>query len=137
MKRLGYFLLFYIIVLAGCNRQTGYERLLVEADSLMEQHTDSALRLLESIPDVMDKSDDASRAYYTLLLTQARYKCYQPVPADSLMRSAVRYYEQSDNPSLLCRAYYYLAMPLYEQGHHEEALRLLKKGEELHGELSI
>ena len=131
MKRLGYFLLFYIIVLAGCNRQTGYERLLVEADSLMEQHTDSALRLLESIPDVMDKGDDASRAYYTLLLTQARYKCYQPVPADSLMRSAVRYYEQSDNPSLLCRAYYYLAMPLYEQGHHEEALRLLKKGEEL------
>lgn len=131
MKRLGYFLLFYIIVLAGCNRQTGYERLLVEADSLMEQHTDSALRLLESIPDVMDKGDDASRAYYTLLLTQARYKCYQTVPADSLMRSAVRYYEQSDNPSLLCRAYYYLAMPLYEQGHHEEALRLLKKGEEL------
>ena len=131
MKRLGYFLLVYIIVLAGCNRQTSYERLLVEADSLMEQHTDSALRLLESIPDVMDKGDDASRAYYTLLLTQARYKCYQPVPADSLMRSAVRYYEQSDNPSLLCRAYYYLAMPLYEQGHHEEALRLLKKGEEL------
>ena len=131
MKWLGFLLLFYIIVLAGCNRQTGYERLLVEADSLMEQHTDSALRLLESIPDVMDKGDDASRAYYTLLLTQARYKCYQPVPADSLMRSAVRYYEQSDNPSLLCRAYYYLAMPLYEQGHHEEALRLLKKGEEL------
>lgn len=131
MKRLGYLLFFYVIVLAGCSRQSGYERLLVEADSLMEQHTDSALHLLESIPDVMDKDDESSRACYTLLLTQARYKCYQPVPADSLMRSAVRYYEQSGNPSLLCRAYYYLAMPLYEQGRHEEALQLLKKGEEL------
>lgn len=131
MKHLGYLLFFYVIVLAGCDRQSAYERQLVEADSLMEQHTDSALRLLESIPDVMDKDDDASRAYYTLLLTQARYKCYQPVPADSLIRSAVRYYEQSNNPSLLCRAYYYLAMPLYEQGKHEEALLLLKKGEEL------
>ena len=130
MKHLGYLLFFYVIVLAGCNRQTAYDRLLVEADSLMEQHTDSALRLLESIPDVMDKGDESSRAYYTLLLTQARYKCYQPVPADSLMRSAVRYYEQNGNPSLLCRAYYYLAMPLYEQGEHEEALLLLKKGEE-------
>lgn len=131
MKHLGYLLFFYVIVLAGCDRQSAYERQLVEADSLMEQHTDSALRLLEGIPDVMDKGDESCRAYYTLLLTQARYKCYQPVPADSLMRSAVRYYEQSNNPSLLCRAYYYLAMPLYEQGKHEEALLLLKKGEEL------
>ncbi len=131
MKRFRYLLFFYVIVLAGCDRQSAYERLLLEADSLIEQHTDSALRLLESIPDVTDKGDEASRAYYTLLLTQARYKCYQPVPADSLMRSAVRYYEQSGNPSLLCRAYYYLAMPLYEQGQHEEALLLLKKGEEL------
>ncbi|WP_092070495.1 lipopolysaccharide assembly protein LapB [Prevotella sp. tf2-5] len=130
MKQLGYLLFFYVIVLAGCNRQSAYERLLVEADSLMEQHTDSALHVLESIPDIMDKGDESSRAYYTLLLTQARYKCYQPVPADSLMRSAVRYYEQNGNPSLLCRAYYYLAMPLYEQGEHEEALLLLKKGEE-------
>ncbi|MBP3776412.1 MAG: hypothetical protein J6I37_05430 [Prevotella sp.] len=131
MKRFRYLLFFYVIVLAGCDRQSAYERLLLEADSLMEQHTDSALRLLESIPDVTDKGNEASRAYYILLLTQARYKCYQPVPADSLMRSAVRYYEQSGNPSMLCRAYYYLAMPLYEQGQHEEALLLLKKGEEL------
>ncbi len=131
MKRFRYLLFFYVIVLAGCDRQSAYERLLLEADSLIEQHTDSALRLLESIPDVTDKGDESSRAYYTLLLTQARYKCYQPVPADSLMRSAVRYYEQSGNPSLLCRAYYYRAMPLYEQGQHEEALLLLKRGEEL------
>ncbi len=131
MKHLGCLLFFYVIVLAGCNRQSAYEQLLVEADRLMEQHTDSALHILEGITDVMDKGDESSRAYYILLLTQARYKCYQPVPADSLMRSAVRYYEQSGNPSLLCRSYYYLAMPLYEQGKHEEALLLLKKGEEL------
>ena len=63
MKQLGYLLFFYVIVLAGCNRQSAYERLLVEADSLMEQHTDSALHVLESIPDIMDKGDESSRAY--------------------------------------------------------------------------
>ena len=78
MKRLRYLLFFYAIVLAGCGNQSAYDRLLVEADSLIEQHTDSALRLLESIPDVADKGNEASRAYYILLLTQARYKRYQP-----------------------------------------------------------
>ena len=129
MKLLKCFLICYAIVLVGCNRQSTYERILVEADSLIEQQTDSALNLLNGMTDILEKGDDSSRAYYILLLTQARYKCYQPVLPDSLMRFAVRYYENSGNASMICRSYYYLAMPLYEKGQKEEALLLLKKGE--------
>ena len=132
MQKPLYFLsiVLFLLIITGC-RQHSYDRMLVEADSLMERQPDSALHLLEDNADVMRQGDEATRAYYTLLLTQARYKCYQPVSADSLIASAVRYYEQSSNNSLLCRAYYYRAMTRYEQGDHEEALRILKKGEQL------
>lgn len=38
---------------------------------------------------------------------------------------------------MLCRAIYYRAMPLYEQGRHGKALSLLKTGEQMAIELRI
>lgn len=132
MRRLTFLILYLLLGLAmGCDHQHTFNRVLVEADSLVEQQADSALHLLENIPDVMNKGDESNRAYYTLLLMQAKYKCYESAPSDSLINAAVHYYEQTGNASLLCRAYYYRAMTFYEQGRHEEALLLLKKGEDL------
>lgn len=132
MRRLPFLILYLLLGLAmGCDHQHTFNRVLVEADSLVEQQADSALHLLENIPDVMNKGDESNRAYYTLLLMQAKYKCYESAPSDSLINAAVHYYEQTGNASLLCRAYYYRAMTFYEQGRHEEALLLLKKGEDL------
>lgn len=123
------------VLMACTSRQHSFDHILAEADSIMEQDADSAYHLLQSIADMATQSDEANRAYFTLLLTQASYKLYQPVPADSLILPAVRYYEQAANPSLLCRAYYYQAMTRYEQGHHDEALLILKKGEQLATEI--
>ncbi len=132
MRQLPFLILYLLLGLAmGCDHQHTFNRVLVEADSLVEQQADSALHLLENIPDVMNKGDESNRAYYTLLLMQAKYKCYESAPSDSLINAAVHYYEQTGNASLLCRAYYYRAMTFYEQGRHEEALLLLKKGEDL------
>lgn len=132
MRRLPFLILYLLLGLAmGCDHQHTFNRVLVEADSLVEQQADSALHLLENIPDVMNKGDESNRAYYTLLLMQAKYKCYESAPSDSLINAAVHYYEQTGNASLLCRAYYYRAMTFYEQGRHEEALLLLKEGEDL------
>lgn len=132
MRRLPFLILYLLLGLAmGCDHQHTFNRVLVEADSLVEQQADSALHLLENIPDVMNMGDESNRAYYTLLLMQAKYKCYESAPSDSLINAAVHYYEQTGNASLLCRAYYYRAMTFYEQGRHEEALLLLKKGENL------
>ena len=120
-----------VLLTAGCSRQQTYDRFLVEADSLVEQHADSVRQLLEGMAEILDEGDEGSRAYYTLLLTQARYMCYKATPSDSLIDACVRYYEESGDQKMLCRAYYYRAMTRYEEGKHEDALLLLKKGEEI------
>ncbi len=134
MKRLaGVVTVLVGLAVTGCSRQQEYNRILAEADSVIEQHVDSAYCLLQRIPDVMSDGGEASRAYYTVLMAQAAYILYDTlnIPHDTLLRKAVSYYEQTDNRPMLCRALYYRSMPLYEQGRHDEALLLLKKGEEL------
>ena len=69
-------------VLASCNRVPDYDRRLASADSLMYTQFDTTLARLTSIdPNSLGKSAD--RAYYSLLLTQARYMNYIPISGDS------------------------------------------------------
>lgn len=49
----------------------------------------------------------ADRAYHALLLTQARDKNYITQTDDSLICSAIAYYNQTDNTDLQIRSYYY------------------------------
>lgn len=122
---------FFVLLLTivGCQQST-YNRVLLDADRLMEENTDSAYMLLQGISEISEHGDDASRAFYALLQTQACYKLYKPTPPDSLIRSALNYYQQAGDKSLYARACYYRAMTLYEKGCHDEALLLLKKGEQ-------
>ena len=55
-------------LLAACTVKTGYNKVLIEADSLMQPHPDSALHLLQGISTNSLKTK-ADRAYYALLLT--------------------------------------------------------------------
>jgi len=130
-RLLTYSMLLLVLTTIGCSRQRTYNHVLAAADAVIEQDADSADTLLREITDVVDHGDEASRAYYILLKAEAAHKRYQPVPNDSLLRAIVSYYERTGNKSMLCRAIYYRAMPCYEQGLHNEALLLLKKGEEL------
>lgn len=138
LKRIAVYPLVWVAVLivAGCDRQQTYNRVLSEVDIMIEQDADSAYALLQDITEAATDGDEAVRAHYMLLTAQACYKLYKPVPADSLLAKTVRYYEQTANRPVFCRAIYYRAMPLYEQGQHAEALLLLKKGEELATEIA-
>lgn len=61
----------------GCTNVC-YDNRLADVDSMMDLNPDSALSILRSMEsNVFERSDD--RAYYYLLITQANYKCYQPV----------------------------------------------------------
>ena len=131
MQRQVVYLLMILVLAAGCSRQSVYNRVLSEADAMVEQDADSAHALLQTISDVMEHGDEPSQAHYLLLTAQTAYKRYQPVPADSLLSWTVDYYYQVSDRPRQCRALYYRAMPLYEQGQHDEALLLLKQGEEL------
>lgn len=92
-------------LLTACTETTGYNTTLVQADSLMNLHPDSALNMLESISTDSLKTK-ADRAYHALLLTQARDKNYIVQTDDSLIQAAVRYYDTHENAPLQARAYY-------------------------------
>lgn len=92
-------------LLTACTETTGYNTTLVQADSLMNLHPDSALNMPESISTDSLKTK-ADRAYHALLLTQARDKNYIVQTDDSLIQVAVRYYDTHENAPLQARAYY-------------------------------
>ena len=96
--------------LSSCHFSGGNNQLAVlqRADSLMENHPDSALSLLESI-DNTDTLLRADRAYYALLLTQAKDKNYIKHTTDSVMHEVVDYYDSGNNDVLRMKAHYYLA----------------------------
>lgn len=97
--------LLLLLLLAACASRSTVGEQLLRADSLLDSHPDSALRLLESIaPDSLPTEADS--AYYALLLTQARDKNYIPQTDDSLIRSAARYYDRQQDAPMQARAYY-------------------------------
>ncbi|MBQ2209972.1 MAG: hypothetical protein II404_08430 [Prevotella sp.] len=107
MQRQVVYLLMILVLAAGCSRQSVYNRVLSEADAMVEQDADSAHALLQTISDVMEHGDEPSQAHYLLLTAQTAYKRYQPVPADSLLSWTVDYYYQVSDRPRQCRALYY------------------------------
>lgn len=87
--------------------------LLLRADSLMETRPDSSLSILESItfPQKLSRSD---KAYYALLLTQARHKNYIPLKNDSLIKIAVDYYGDTKKNLKAVKAHYYLGATYWD-----------------------
>lgn len=88
---------------------------LLSADSLMETRPDSALSILESISSPQ-KLSRAERAYYAVLLTQAKHKNYIPLEDDSLIQTAVEYYGDRKKSINAARAHYYLGATYREKG---------------------
>ena len=80
-------------LVTGCGGAHRYDERLVQADSLMWTDADSALLLVNSVGDSSLRSE-RDRAYRDLLMTQARYKCYQEITAhdDSAITRAMDYF---------------------------------------------
>lgn len=89
--------------------------LLLSADSLMEDYPDSALSLLESISSPQ-QLPGADRAFYALLLTQARHKNYIPLDDDSLIKTAVDYYGDTEKSLKAAKAHYYWGATYRDMG---------------------
>ena len=135
-------ILLLLLMLAACRNPSPWDRQGWVADSLIEQHPDSVLHLLQGID--YNALDEEDQAHYGLLLTAARYKLYQPVDTTFINRS-IAYYSShlrgdkrgwGSNSSPLGgdkrgASLYYKAVVLYELGKKEEATLLLKQAEEL------
>ena len=76
----------------SCSDQRQASKLLTDAERLMDEHPDRALVILDSIrPDGL--TSDRLRADYALLLTQARDKNFRFETDDSLISTAVDYFD--------------------------------------------
>ncbi|MDE7496135.1 MAG: hypothetical protein K2M67_04730 [Muribaculaceae bacterium] len=102
-----------ILLLSGCGR-SATRRTLLHAESIMEEHPDSAYALLSALR-VDSAAPEEDRALHALLLTQAMHKTYRLWEnsekeinhADSLIGSAVDYYRKNSPDSMLMKACYY------------------------------
>ena len=116
-------------ILASCNHVPEYDSRLVAADSVMYVDYVSALNQLKAI-DPKELTDNADRAYYSLLITQALYMNYYDITSDKEINTALNYYKKHDSEhNKLTRAYIIKGAVLEEQGKPDSAMFFYKHAE--------
>lgn len=123
-------ILLLILMLLSCNRDSDMKMMLSSAESLMNEHPDSALTLLESI-ERKSLSKEKDKARYALLLTQARNKCYICETDDSLINVAVRYYKKHPSKGFFLKSCFYKAEILFNKQEYNLAVIMAMKAYEL------
>lgn len=128
------FFLVTSVLCQSCKEEvTSARSMLVAADSMMWSNPDSALLVLEQIPDSRELRGE-ERALYALLLTQARYKSCVLLENDSLIQIAVDYYEGGGKQERLAQAYFYWGCVYVENEELPKAISLYLKSLELMSE---
>lgn len=116
-----------LLSLYGCHSETS--AMLESADNIMQENPDSALSIVEGInPD--DLSDEGEKAFYALLLTEARYRTGIDQTDDSIINIATTYYHLKENNPLRARAYYQKGMIQNNAGEYSNAFLSLMLAEE-------
>lgn len=123
-----------LVVTMACSTSGRVDTMLLEAESLMMEHPDSALAILDSISPA-ELSSDRQRADYALLMTQARDKNFRFETDDSLISTAVAYFDAHPEPRKRTLAHMYRGiLNLYRSNHTlaiKEALTALDLADRL------
>lgn len=101
---------------------------LVQAESVMFDHPDSALHILENMPMPSARWDKENHALWCLLVTQAQYKQVMKISSDSLVRIAYDYYKSTNNARRRAMSALYMGSINYELGNIEEAMQYYLEG---------
>ena len=123
-----YILIFLGLSVAGCRGGRSYDSRLAAADSLVASQPDSALRLLRGVGfDSM--CSDADRAYFALLLTQAKYKCDEIITSTDTIDIAVDYFSGGGDADKRLRSLIYRGASLTDMGEITAAMEAYKQAE--------
>ena len=115
----------------SCNRPSQpVDQILSKAETLVEQHPDSALALLDSISYAQNLRK-ARYDRYLLLKVQAKDKSYRDITSDTLLFQVKDHYLTRKEYLPAATAAFYRGRVLYEQGHVEEATRAYLEAEQL------
>lgn len=128
MRNLLYAIFIIMALLCSCHRDPVWQTLDV-AESIMEEHPDSALEILSVIEGHYLKGETQAR--YALLLSQAYDKNYIDVTDDSLISIAVDFYEQMDNSHEKLFANFYRAIISINRNEPDIALKYALRAESI------
>ncbi len=124
-------LLILLLLLSACGISscTGdrQQETLDRAESLIEDHPDSALNILEGI-DKSGLGSKKKRARYALLMSMALDKNYIDTTTFDVLQPAIDYYLKKGNPDEKLRTYYYQGRIYQNQGNLDNALSSFTKG---------
>ena len=126
----------YVVILIllftgySCSRQERTQDILVQAENIIEQQPDSALRLLNSIlfPENLDKSKFNK---YNLLQIEAKDKDYKDITSDTIIFATKNYYVQKKDYSNAAVAAYYCGRLWHERNNVSEAVKAYMEAENL------
>lgn len=110
-----------ILLSVACNNRTDHNKHLVEIDSLITPRPDTALLMLKTLPANCLQTR-ADSAYYALLMTEARDKNFIIQTEDSLIQSALTYYNSTNDIEKRARAYYYSGCVYRDSRKKKEAM---------------
>ncbi len=136
MRKITYYILYILIACtvllniqcSGNGKEKTPLPELVYAESVMFDHPDSALHILESMPMPSARGDKENHALWCLLVTQAQYKQMMKIPSDSLVRIAYDYYKPTNNARRKAMSALYMGDINYELGNVEEAMQYYLEG---------
>lgn len=136
MRKVTHYILYILIAFAALlNIQcsgNGKEKTplpeLVHAESVMFDHPDSALHILEDMPMPSARWDKENHALWCLLVTQAQVKLIMKISSDSLVRIAYDYYKPTDNARRKAMSALYMGDVNYDLGNIEEAMQYYLEG---------
>ena len=106
IRRLTRFLLVVPLFLLACSRAGEHEALFRQVESVVSDHPDSAMVLLQRIEEP-ERLDSADWARWALLTTQARDKAYIRHTTDSVINRVADYYQRFGDNHQKALAYYY------------------------------
>ena len=118
----------------GCHvERHSYNPALLEAESLMETHPDSALSVLSGIDSTSLKTD-SEKALFALLKVQAYDRNNIPLSEGSLVSEAAAFYSKGTDIYHRKLSYYYLARAQESDGDYSLAVVNLLKASDLRPE---
>ena len=137
MKRYSlYLIIIGACLLSSCNwlksRGAALPMELVEAENVMYENPDSALRILQGMEVPVEKE---AHAIWALLLTQAKYKCFVE-QSDSLVNIAYDYFKKKDDTKKKLLSLYLKGGLLYDKNQYEKALSFYLDAEKEIGKIS-
>lgn len=134
--------LLYVLVMVlftgiifSCSENSELEKQFASAESLMNNHPDSALAVLRNI-NHSSLSSDKMKAKYALLMSQALDKNYIDTTSLDILQPAIDYYLRKGTADEKLRTYYYQGRIYQNRENNDSAMQSFMRGREYCGQAS-